>query len=71
MTQSARILTALEKGDRITPIDALARFGCFRLAARVRELRERGLDVQSRLVERGGKQVAMYWLRRKPKAGKA
>jgi len=38
-SQTAQILTALQSGDRLTPIDALNRFGCFRLSARVRTLR--------------------------------
>ena len=71
MTQHAAILHAFERGARLTPMDALSRFGCMRLAARVHDMRMAGLDVRSRLVERGGKQVACYWLHRKSKASKA
>ena len=69
MTQHAAILHAFERGARLTPMDALSRFGCMRLAARVHDMRMAGLDVRSRLVERGGKQVSMYWLV-KPIVGK-
>lgn len=41
-SQRDRVLAALEAGEEITPVDALRRFGCFRLGARVHELREAG-----------------------------
>ncbi len=50
MTQAEAILRALQHGDRLTPQDALARFGCFRLAARVWDLRQAGHDIQERMV---------------------
>jgi hypothetical protein len=60
-TQAGRILAYLRAGNRITAIEALERFGCFRLAARIHELRREGWNVQERTVEtRGGKRVAEY-----------
>ena len=38
MTQTDEILQALRAGERLTPLAALERFGCFRLAARIHEL---------------------------------
>ena len=62
-TQANRILAYLRAGNRLTAIDALERFGCFRLAARVHELRREGWNVQERTVEtRGGKRVAEYYM---------
>jgi hypothetical protein len=62
MTQNEQILAALKNGP-LTPMDALARYGVFRLAARVGELRERGYPVA---VEKHrtptGKFVARYSL---------
>lgn len=62
MTQNDLILDALKRGP-LTPLEALERFGCFRLAARVRDLRERGHAIA---VERhelaNGKKVARYRL---------
>jgi hypothetical protein len=37
--QCALILASLKKGAYISPMDALRDFGCFRLAARIHELR--------------------------------
>ena len=39
-SQNAGILAALKDGARITPMGALRRFGCFRLSARIADLRE-------------------------------
>ena len=42
MTQEAMILSDLKKGKRITPVNALNKYGCFRLAARIFDLRNQG-----------------------------
>lgn len=63
MTQSAQILAALKAGQHITPIGALNRFGCFRLAARISELREAGHKINTARVETpNGAFVASYSL---------
>ncbi len=49
--------------NRLTALDALESFGCFRLAARIHELRRDGWQIEERTVEtRGGKRVAEYSL---------
>ena len=50
--------TALESGERLTPLDALDRFGCFRLGARIFELRRDGLPIVKEVVPRGDAHVA-------------
>jgi len=47
MTQYDRILEMLEAGESLTALDALREIGCFRLAARIGELREDGHDIIS------------------------
>lgn len=62
-TQTEAILADLMRGRHITPLDALADYGCFRLAARVCELRDRGhaiFTTHKRLPN--GKRVAVYSL---------
>ncbi len=44
-SQAQLILEALKAGETITPIDALNRWGCFRLGARVFDLRTKGYDI--------------------------
>ena len=63
MTQAEHILAYLKTGGSLTPLDALERFGCFRLGARVWDLKERGYNIISeRLTVPGGKVVARYTL---------
>jgi hypothetical protein len=62
-TQAGRILEHLRAGNCITALEALDAFGCFRLAARIHELRRDGWGIQERTVEtRGGKKVAEYFI---------
>jgi len=62
-TQAGRILRFLQEGHRLTPLDALELFGCFRLAARVYELRREGWAIAERTVETAsGKRIAEYSL---------
>lgn len=62
-TQAGKILAYLQAGNSITALDALQRFGCFRLAARIFELRREGWQIAERMVETAnGKRVAEYSL---------
>ena len=47
-TQNKRIQAYLMSGRTLTPLDALHEFNCFRLSARIYDLRKRGLDIESR-----------------------
>ena len=53
---------ANQDGNRLTPIDALQLFGCFRLGARIWDLRATGMNVDSKLVTRNGKTFSEYWI---------
>ena len=62
MTQSQWILHALEQRP-LTAIEALEGCGCFRLAARIKDLREQGYDIKTKtLILLDGKIVAQYHL---------
>lgn len=62
-TQAAQILAHLKAGKAITPLDALSQFQCFRLGARIYDLRSEGHDIAKRMVETpSGKKVAEYSL---------
>ena len=45
--QRMKILKHLKCGLSITPVDALERYKCFRLAARIAELREDGYQIST------------------------
>lgn len=59
-TQNQQIKDYLNKGKSITPIDALTKFGCFRLAARISDLRKEGLNIVTNNVTVSGKTFASY-----------
>ena len=63
MSQTEAIREHLESGRDLTPLDALDLFGCFRLAARIDELRAEGLDIETIIERRGRKRFARYKLR--------
>lgn len=62
MTQTNLILSALKRGEKLTPITALKRYGCFRLAARIQDLRDNGVPVNTTMVRIGESRVARYSL---------
>jgi len=61
-TQNQQIKAYLTKGKSITPLDALSKFGCFRLAARISDLRKDGLKIVTKNVTISGKTFASYKL---------
>jgi len=62
--QTIAIRSHLNRGWKLTAIDALDRYGCFRLAARINDLRNDGMDIVTRKVARGGKMIAEYQIAR-------
>lgn len=62
MTQTEMIRAHLQSGRDLTPIDALNHYGCFRLAARIKELRNQGLPIETLTEQRDGKTWAKYRL---------
>lgn len=48
-TQNKQILDYMEKGYSITPMGALNLFGCFRLGARIHDLKAQGNKIISAL----------------------
>lgn len=62
-SQEALILAYLSTGAELTPLDALHRFGCLRLGARIYALRKDGVSIEARTVREGRKAFAAYKLR--------
>jgi hypothetical protein len=64
-SQKKIILKKLQKGERITPLDALSEIGCFRLSGRIFEIREEGYDVRTEIIKtKSGKRIARYYLKK-------
>lgn len=62
-SQAKRILAYMQAGNRITPYDALVRFGSLRLGARIADLRAEGHEIKSEFVTTPtGKRVKSYWI---------
>ena len=62
-SQCDMILQALKRGDRLTQLTALDRFGCSRLAARIGELKQAGHAIEDRTIQVArDKHVKEYWL---------
>lgn len=60
-TQSELILKHLQQGEPITALDALEYYKCFRLAARIHDLRKKGYKIISKKLTCGnGKHVSSY-----------
>lgn len=64
MSKCDRIRSWLRAGRAITPVEALNRFGCMRLAARIHEFRAEGLPIVTERVIRNGVIVARYRMAR-------
>ena len=62
-TQNQQIFEHLMKYGSITPLDALNRYGCMRLGARIYDLRKLGYDIVSVQEHKGGKAYARYFLK--------
>ena len=63
-TQEARILAYMKQGHTITPVEALTMFGCFRLGARIADIKADGYLVHTEMIKdpRTGKRYAQYSL---------
>jgi hypothetical protein len=50
----------LATGKPLTAIQALNKFGCFRLAARIHEMRSEGLAINEKAINKNGKRFSQY-----------
>ena len=64
MSQCEQILGMLKSGP-VTAMDALQKAGCFRLAARIADLRQAGHHIETETIEVNGKHIAQYILKEK------
>lgn len=64
-SQTERILEYLQTGKELTSLEALRLFGCFRLSARIFDLREMGYEIEGNKVSNGKKTFESYRLKTK------
>jgi hypothetical protein len=59
-SQNTIILNHLINRGPLTPIEALKKYGCMRLAARINQLRDKGHNIKTTIVSSGKKHFALY-----------
>ena len=62
MSQEKIIKHYLESGGKVNGIMALEKFGCYRLSAVIFNLRDKGLDIKTKMIKKGQKSYAEYYL---------
>ena len=61
MSQNDQVLSRLKLGP-LTPMEAWAELGVYRLSARIYELREQGVNIMTNMIEHNDKRYAQYRL---------
>jgi hypothetical protein len=63
MSQNEMILSDLQKGKKITALEALTDYQCFRLASRINDLKNLGHDIKKNMVSTNtNKEIAQYYI---------
>lgn len=63
MAQLDHLRKHLKAGRTISPLEAIGLYGMFRLAARIKELRYKGWDIETEIrKDPNGNSYAVYWL---------
>ena len=65
MSQNNQILNYLKSGKSISPIGALKKFGCFRLGARIFDLKQKGHNIDTVFKTKNKKTFAEYFMKKK------
>ena len=60
MSQLTDIKTHLTKGNSLTAMDALEQYDCFRLSARINDLRNEGMNIKTYIMQINNKRIAKY-----------
>ena len=62
LSQKERILNYLLTGRSLTGLQALYKFGSFKLSSRCSELISEGYSIQKKMVHKDGKSFMKYWI---------
>ena len=61
MNQKQQLLTHFKKHKKITPAEAYAEYGIYRLSARILELRADGHNILTSIVEKAGRRGVKHF----------
>lgn len=64
-SQNKKLAKWLKSGKTISPLQALNQLGIYRLASRVNELRNEGMNIETKLIHEHPVKFAQYKLKRK------
>lgn len=59
-TQNEMVLNHMRDYGSITPLQALRLYGCFRLGARIYDLKRKGINVVAKIIKNKKKHFASY-----------
>ena len=62
-SQNDRIAAHLKIGMTISAMEALAKFGSFRLASRINDLKNEGYKIEKTMEKKNGKCYARYFIK--------
>ena len=62
-SQNKQILAHLRSGRSLNPLQALEHFGCFRLSARIYDLKKSGIEIETHRGYKNDKFFAIYALK--------
>ena len=62
MSQNDQLLNYLKQGHSITQLEAVYSFNCFRLGARIHDLKAKGHNIESKRIDTGTKHFSRYRL---------
>lgn len=61
-SQNEMVLAHLQSGKKLSSLEALERYGIFRLGARCYDLKKQGVPIVTEMVTKNGKRFAEYKL---------
>ena len=62
MSKTQNLLGALQGGRRLSGLDIWRNFGLYRASSVVKNLRNKGYDIKTEIVEKNGERYGVYYL---------
>lgn len=62
MSKQDKVLAHLKKGNTITGLEAIRLFGLYRLSSAIHQLREKGYNIHTEMVQENGEEYGRYSL---------
>ena len=65
-SQNTKIAEHLKAGKGISQQLAISMFKCYRLGARIYDLKQKGMEIYTQMVEHAGSRFALYYMKNSP-----